>query len=104
MNIQKFVNFKLNEKFNFENHKAFKNKLKEFISDDGIIDKILNLIPSDIILPEYYINEKIKLIDEDKIVKVTEISYKNHTYIYYYINEDGDEVYGYEDEFERLIE
>lgn len=78
MNIKKYNNFKINENFNYNNHNAFKNKLKELISDNETIDKILNLIPEGVILPKFYIGDKVKIIEEetDDEQIITDVSWK----------------------------
>ena len=39
------------------------------------------------------------LIDSGDVVTITDIAWKNGEYIYYFENNDGDEVYTYESEF-----
>lgn len=102
MKLKKFNNF--NEKINFDNHNSFKNKLKDLISDNETIDKILSLIPDNVILPEYYVGDNVKRIDDGQVVKITDLHWKQgHGYIYYYYDKEfNDEVYGYEDDFKKI--
>lgn len=81
---------------NNENLMGFKRKLMEIVNDDQI-DQILNLFPPGIIMPLFYIGDDIRLKDGPNVT-ITNVSYKNGEYIYYY-NLDGDEVYSYESEF-----
>jgi hypothetical protein len=79
-----------------ENLMGFKRKLMEIVNDDQI-NQILNLFPPGIIMPLFYIGDDIRLKDGRNVI-ITNVSYKNGEYIYYY-NLDGDLVYSYESEF-----
>jgi hypothetical protein len=80
-----------------ENIKGFERKLMEIVESDKV-QKILDLIPDGVILPLFYKGDIVNLV-EGGSVTITDSSYKNGEYIYYY-ELDEDEVYSYESDFE----
>lgn len=101
MKIKKFN--ESNESDVNENLKGFKRKLSEFLNDYEI-DKVLELIPKTVILPLFYKGDK-AIIDGSEVI-ITDVGWKNSSYIYYYnglsyYNNKQGEVYSYEDEFDH---
>lgn len=96
MKYIKFFN-SINESKN-DNLIGFRRKLMEIINIDQI-DDVLELIPNNIIMPIFYKGDVAILKEDYEKVKITEVSYKNDEYIYYYISDEYGEVYSYESDF-----
>lgn len=80
-----------------ENLKGFKRKLMEIMNTNQV-DEVLRLIPKHIIMPLFYVGDEATLEDGSKVI-ITDMRIKNGQYVYYYISDEDDEVYSYEDEF-----
>ena len=80
-----------------ENLIGFIGKLNNILDDKSKIDEIISLFPKSIIMPMFYKGDTAILLDGD-FITVTDVGWKNGEYIYYFENEDGDEVYTYESE------
>jgi len=84
---------------NEDNLTGFIRKLNNILDDKSKIEEIISLFPKSIIMPMFYKGDEVTLIDSGDIVIITDIAWKNGEYIYYFENNDGDEVYTYESEF-----
>jgi hypothetical protein len=84
---------------NEDNLTGFIRKLNNILDDKSKIEEIISLFPKSIIMPMFYKGDEATLIDSGDVVTITDISWKNGEYIYYFENNDGDEVYTYESEF-----
>jgi len=80
-----------------DNLMGFKRKLMETM-DINQVNEILKLFPKRVVMPLFYKGD-IVMTDENEEVKITEVSYKNNQYIYYYFSKEHGEVYSYEDDF-----
>jgi hypothetical protein len=80
-----------------ENLKGFKRKLIEIMGNNQV-DDVLRLIHKHIIIPLLYVGDEATLEDGSKVI-ITGLRIKNGQYVYYYISDEDDEVYSYEDEF-----
>lgn len=76
---------------------GFKRKLMETM-DINQVNEVLKLFPKRVVMPLFYEGDVV-MTKEKEEVKITEVSYKNNQYIYYYISEEYGEAYSYEDEF-----
>lgn len=76
---------------------GFKRKLMETM-DISQVNEILKLFPKRVVMPLFYEGDVI-MTNENEEVKITEVSYKNNQYIYYYVSKEHGEIYSYEDEF-----
>jgi len=94
--IKKYNESKSN---NEDNLTGFIRKLNNILDDKSKIEEIISLFPKSIIMPMFYKGDEVTLIDSGDVVTITDISWKNGEYIYYFENNDGDEVYTYESEF-----
>jgi len=80
-----------------ENLIGFIRKLNNILDDKSKIEEIISLFPKSIIMPMFYKGDTATLLDGN-VVTVTD-RWKNGEYIYYFEDEEGDEVYTYESEF-----
>jgi len=81
-----------------ENLIGFIRKLNNILDDKSKIEEIISLFPKSIIMPMFYKGDTATLLDGN-VVTVTDVGWKNGEYIYYFEDEEGDEVYTYESEF-----
>jgi hypothetical protein len=82
-----------------QNTIGFLNKIKSLTNDDSLANQIVDLIPSGVILPLFYIGDEVYCESEDSRVIITDTQWKNYSYIYFFKNKSDDEVYSYEDDF-----
>lgn len=78
-----------------ENIGGFEDAVYKILNDIELTKKIINLIPSTVILPLYYKGDKVFLKDIEDYILITDVDWKNGGYIYYFYC-DGEYNYTYE--------
>jgi len=84
-----------------ENLSGFIIAVQKLLKDKEMVEKVVNLIPDNVILPLYYKGDKVYSKSVGHDIVITDIRWKNGGYIYFFYDEvEGDEFYVYEDDLD----